>query len=174
MVSGLENFLPYAFALLIAIPILVLIRQFVYSFIALKEKELKMLGLQAGNESRVQAYERMTLFLERIKPANLVTRFDQNLNPHEFVFLTEKSIQEEYDYNASQQLYIGKISWQNIVNDKSKLIQMLHTTLEAIGNKSTLEEYKTVFLMSYINEGDFILENIEEWKKEFLLLNFKN
>ncbi len=174
MVTTFDIILPYAFALLIAIPFFVMFRQFVYNFIKLKERELKMLGLQAGNESRVQAYERMTLFLERVKPANLITRFNDNLAMHEFVFLTEKSIQEEFDYNASQQLYVSKTSWNNIVISKNQLIQVLHSSAKALGDNATLEEFKTVFLMNYINEGDFIKENIEELRKEFLLLSLNN
>lgn len=172
--TSFDTILPYAFALVIAIPFFVILRQMVFSFIRLKEKEIKILGLQAGNENRVQAFERMTLFLERIKPSNLVTRFNDNLATHEFVFLTEKSIQEEFDYNASQQLYISKNSWNTIVISKNQLIQVLHNTAKSLGENASLEEFKTVFLMNYINEGDFIMENIESLKKEFLLISLNN
>ena len=60
--SSLTPYIPYAFALLIATPFLVLLRQFVYYYINAKEKELKTSGLMMGQESRVQAFERMTLF----------------------------------------------------------------------------------------------------------------
>ena len=63
-----ENLLPYAFALIIALPIIILFRQFVYTYINLKNKELKLLAVKANGDLKMQAYERMTLFLERIKP----------------------------------------------------------------------------------------------------------
>ena len=171
MVSGLEKFLPYIFALLIAFPVIVLLRQFVYSYISLKEKELKSLGISSNNEARRQAFERVTLFLERIKPAALVTRFDAGLAVHEFVFLTEKNLQEEYEYNVSQQLYISKNNWQKVVNNKNKILSLLYSTAEGLGEKANLEDFKTVFLMNYLNEGDFVSETIEDLKKEYLLLN---
>ncbi len=174
MVSEIENYLPYAFALIIAVPFLILLRQLVHSFAVLKEKELKLMAAGRLQEGRTQAFERMTLFLERIKPSNLVSRFDSSLAPHEFVFLTEKSISEEFEYNASQQLYISQNTWQNILQSRDKLVKLLHTTLENISEKSTLEEYKTVFLMNYINEREFITETQNGIKKEFLVLSINN
>ena len=106
----LSDYLPYIAALLVVIPVLVLFRQFAFRMIELKEKELKLLSVKSGGENKLQAYERMTLFLERIKPANLVAKFDRDLKPHEFIFLVEKSVSEEFDYNSSMQLYISKVS----------------------------------------------------------------
>lgn len=88
-----ENLMPYAFALLIALPIIVLLRQFVYNYINLKNKELKLLAIKSNGEVKMHAYERMTLFLERIKPSNLVSKFDKELEIHEFIFLLEKVLQ---------------------------------------------------------------------------------
>ena len=174
IMENFSNYLPYAFAIIIAIPFLVLLRQFVYTYISLKKQEMKVLGIKAGNDLRFQAFERLTLFLERIKPANLITRFDKNLAPHEFVFLTEKSIQEEFDYNASMQIYISNVNWQNVTFAKEKMIKLLHSTYEGLGSKANLEDFKTIFMMNYVGEGDFVSNNIEELKKEILILNFNN
>lgn len=173
MTSFIE-YLPYVVAFIIAIPFLVLLRQFVNVYISMKERELRALGVKAGNDMRFQAFERMTLFLDRSKPSNLITRFDKTLAPHEFVFLTEKSINEEYDYNASQQIFISKVNWTNIVSAKEQLINLLHSTYEGMGENASLEDFKAVFLLNYINEGDFISDTIEELKKELLILNFNS
>ncbi len=162
---------PYAFALLIAVPFLIFLRQFVHYYIKTKEKELKLLTVKSNNAQKLQAYERMTLFLERLKPANLVTKFDRNLASHEFIFLTEKTIQEEFDYNASQQLFVTKTSWQNIVNSKNNLIHLLHETYGKMSNESTLEDFKTIFLMNYVNGEDYIGNSIETMRREILMLN---
>lgn len=164
-------FFPYAFALLIAIPFLVFLRQFVYYYISSKEKELKLLTVKNNNVQKLQAYERMTLFLERLKPANLVTKFDKQLAVHEFIFLTEKTIQEEFDYNASQQLFVTKNSWQNIVNSKNNIIHLLHDTYAKMSDESTLEDFKTVLLMNYVNGDDYIANTIETMRREILMLN---
>jgi len=108
----------------------------------------------------------MTLFLERLKPSNLVMKFDKNLQPHEFVFLTEKNIIEEFEYNASQQLYISKSSWQDIITSKNNILQSLRKTYEEMNENSKLEDFKTVFLMSYLNSEDYISDTIENLRQE--------
>ncbi|WP_210149212.1 hypothetical protein [Chryseobacterium scophthalmum] len=164
------DYLPYAAALVIAIPFLVLLRQFVYSYINLKNQEIKLLSVKSNSENKTHSYERMTLFLERIKPANLILKFDKELAAHEFVFLTEKTINEEFEYNASQQLYLTKNSWQNIVDSKNAIIDLLHKTYESLNNNPNLNEYKTVFIMNYMNDNDYIGETIEDLRREILII----
>lgn len=166
-----ENLMPYAFALIIALPIIVLLRQFVYSYIRLKNKELKLLAVRSNGDVKLQAYERMTLFLDRIKPSNLVLKFDKNLEVHEFIFLLEKSISEEFEYNSSQQLYISKNSWENIVASKNNILQLMRKTYENLNANASLQDFKTVFLMNFVSGGDYISDTIEELRREALLLN---
>lgn len=169
---NVSEYIPYAFALIVAIPFFVLLKQFVYTYVSLKERELKTIGIKVGNENRFQSFERMVLFLERIKPANLVNRFDKELIPHEFVYLTTKNIREEFDYNASQQIYISKVNWINIISSKDDIIKLLHSTNEGLKESANLDEFKTLFLMNYIEGGDFISDTIEELKKELLIINY--
>lgn len=166
-----ENLMPYAFALIIALPIIVLLRQFVYNYISLKNKELKLLAIKSNGNLKIQAYERMTLFLERMKPSNLVVKFDAELEIHELIYLLEKSISEEFEYNASQQLYISKNSWENIVASKNNILLLLRKTYENLNSNATLKDYKTVLLMNYVEGGDYIAETIEDLRKEALLVN---
>lgn len=168
--TDFSDYLPYAAALVIAIPFLVLLRQFVYSYINLKNQEIKLLSVKSNSENKTHSYERMTLFLERIKPSNLILKFDKDLAAHEFVFLTEKTINEEFDYNASQQLYLTKNSWQNIVDSKIAIIDLLHKTYESLNNNPNLNEYKTVFIMNYMNDNDYIGATIEDLRREILII----
>lgn len=168
--TDLLPYLPYAFALIIAIPFLVLLRQFVFAYINLKNQEIKLLSVKSNSENKTHSYERMTLFLERIKPSNLILKFDKDLAAHEFLFLTEKTINEEFDYNSSQQLYITKNSWQNIVDSKNAIIELLHKTYESFSNSPDLNEFKTIFIMNYMNEEDYIGATIEDLRREILII----
>ncbi|MGV4414243.1 DUF7935 family protein [Chryseobacterium sp. T1] len=161
-----SDYLPYAVAIIIAVPFLVFAKQFVYGFLSLKKKELHLLSAKSNNEIKLQAYERMTLFLERLKPSNLVMKFDKTLQPHEFLYLIEKSINEEYEYNASQQLYIDENSWRNILSSKNNIIQLIRTTYEKLSNEASLEDFKTVLLMNYLNNEDYISDSISELRND--------
>lgn len=161
-----SEYFPYAAAVIIALPFLVFARQFVHGFMKLKKQEINFLATRTNSEIKLQALERMTLFLERLKPSNLVMKFDKNLQPHEFIFLTEKNITEEFEYNASQQLYISKSSWQDIITSKNNILQSLRKTYEEMNENSKLDDFKTVFLMSYLNSEDYISDTIENLRKE--------
>lgn len=161
-----SDYLPYAVAVIIALPFLVFAKQFVNAFVRLKKQEINFIATKSNSDIKFQALERMTLFLERLKPSNLVMKFDKNLQPHEFVFLTEKNINEEFEYNSSQQLYISKSSWQDIVTSKNNVLQLLRKTYEELNENSGLEDFKTVFLMSYVNSEDYISDTIENLRKE--------
>jgi len=165
-----SDYLPYAFALIVAIPFLVLLRQFVYTYINLKNQEIKLLSVKSNSENKTHSYERMTLFLERIKPSNLIQKFDKGLAAHEFIFLTERTINEEFEYNSSQQLYLTKNAWQNIVDSKNAVIDLLHKTYESLNNNPNLDEFKTVFIMNYMNGDDYIGATIEDLRREILII----
>ena len=136
----------------------------------LKEKEIKHHSEGMLSTSKLHAYERMALFLERIKPANLVSRFDDDLKPHEFVFLAEKSIKEEFEYNASQQIYISKKACNQIFYSKNEIIKLLHKTHQEASPNISLAEYKTFFLMNYVNGEDYIADAVDSLKKDVLML----
>lgn len=163
-------YFPYAFAVLLALPFLVYMRQFVYSYIKLQKQKINLMTVKGQSEQRTQAYERLTLFLERLKPSNLVTKFGE-IEPHEFVFLAEKMISEEFEYNASQQLYLTKNSWGQVVACRNKVSHLLHQTYENLSGESTLQDFKTVLLMNYMNDEDYIAATVEILRKENLIVN---
>jgi hypothetical protein len=75
---------------------------------------------------RLQAYERMTLFMERINPSQLMVRIvplSENKNDyHNFVIA---QIEQEFEHNLSQQIYISEKCWSIIVTAKNATIQMM-------------------------------------------------
>ena len=162
-----SEYLPYAVAIVIALPFLVFAKQFVNAFLKLKNKEISLLAAKSNNQIKLQALERITLYLERLRPSNLVMKFDKSLQVHEFVFLTEKNIIEEFEYNASQQLYLSKATWDDILTCKSNIQTLLRKTYDEISETSDLEDFKTLFLMSYLNSEDYISDVIENLRNEF-------
>ncbi len=73
---------------------------------------------------RLQAYERMALFLERISIPSLVVRVKpQSNNKSDYETLLIKSIETEYDHNLAQQIYLTDDCWNIIKAAKSATIQ---------------------------------------------------
>ncbi|MBM1107260.1 hypothetical protein JQC67_13985 [Aurantibacter crassamenti] len=75
---------------------------------------------------RLQAYERMALFLERIAIPNLVVRIaPQNADKAAYETLLIKTIENEFEHNLSQQIYLTDECWNIIKAAKSATIQMI-------------------------------------------------
>jgi hypothetical protein len=78
---------------------------------------------------RLQAYERVVLFLERINPPNLLTReMEASFNVEMLQVSLLKSIREEYEHNMSQQLYISEQTWEHIKAAKEKVVQLVNNS----------------------------------------------
>lgn len=78
---------------------------------------------------RLQAYERLTLFLERINPAKLLIRITpQSTNKFDYEEYLVSQIEVEYEHNLSQQIYISSESWDIITTAKNATIQMIRKT----------------------------------------------
>lgn len=74
---------------------------------------------------RLQAYERLAIFIERISPRHLLTRvYDSSLTVGEFRQLITMSIVAEFEHNLSQQIYVSKNAWETVKNVKEQEINM--------------------------------------------------
>lgn len=80
---------------------------------------------------RLQAYERLTLFLERIAFAAVISRVrTPDMLSAELQYAIVRSIREEFEHNLSQQVYVSSSAWNLIVQSKEEMIK----TVTLIGN----------------------------------------
>src|SRR6476646_10275760 len=78
----------------------------------LKALEYKTLVAKDVLPLRLQAYERLILFVERINPTNLLVRLHiSGMSAKEMQNLILIEVRAEYQHNISQQLYITNDSW---------------------------------------------------------------
>lgn len=75
---------------------------------------------------RLQAYERMVLFLERINPTKLLLRIaPQSNDKTEYENVLIGQIEQEFEHNLTQQLYLSEECWTIILTAKNSTIQMI-------------------------------------------------
>src|SRR6202046_1902859 len=61
---------------------------------------------------RLQAYERLVLFIERINPANMLIRMNAtSYSAHELYSLIVEDIRSEFQHNITQQIYVSSRAW---------------------------------------------------------------
>ena len=108
--------------------------------------ELLRENQRLGLPIRLQAYERIVLFLERINPINLMMRVEPNtLDPQSYATLLVHTIQTEYEHNIAQQIYFTQESWEIILKAKNSIVtQIRRFSIE--GEVKSGEELRTKLL----------------------------
>lgn len=145
-----------------------LVRSFIQREIELKRLDVRGRSIETVLPNRLQAYERMTLFLERIAPQNLLVRLNTSTTPaSEFHQLLLNEIRNEYNHNVSQQVYMSDRVWDLIKSAKENLIVTINDASSAMSNNATsLDLSKKIFEETINKEVDPISHAITELKKE--------
>src|SRR5882672_12828496 len=126
-------------ASLVLYAVYLMVRSFIAREIELKKLEVRTRSIETILPARLQAYERITLFLERISPQNLLIRLsDPAYSAREFQKLLLDEIRNEYNHNVSQQVYMSEEVWNLVKNAKEDLTLMIneaasHMTPESKG-----------------------------------------
>ncbi|MCD9019503.1 DUF7935 family protein [Parachryseolinea silvisoli] len=145
-----------------------LVRMFIEKEIELKKLEVRSRSIETLLPNRLQAYERMTLFLERISPQNLLVRLNASGMPaREFHQLLLAEIRNEYNHNASQQVYMSEEVWNLLKGAKEDLIVTINDASSEMGpESSSLDLSKKIFEKSVNKPVDPMAHALTELKKE--------
>jgi len=86
---------------------------------------------------KLQALERLSLFLERIRLDQLVLRMKRkDLTASDLTSLMLLTIQQEYEHNLTQQVYVSEQLWQIIVMAKSQNEAFIISVAQTIQNNA--------------------------------------
>lgn len=113
---------------------------------------------------RLQAYERMTLFLERITPSKLLIRVKPNSSDKEsYESLLIANIEQEFEHNLSQQIYMSDQCWNIIAAAKNATIQLIRkaSLLEKTNTADKLREVILTEMMEKLAPSDAALSYIK-------------
>ena len=93
--------------------------------------------LRAVTPIRLQAYERMALFLERIAPGSLVLRcYQPGMDLHLLQGVMTKNIRDEWEHNLSQQVYLTPTLWTRIREAKDEMINLVNSSAVSLTDES--------------------------------------
>jgi hypothetical protein len=123
--------------LIIAITLYFLVKQFMD-----REYKRRLLDLRLKNTEtilpvRLQAYERVCLFLERITPSNLLIRVSPaGFNASEYLSVLTSEIRSEYSHNLSQQVYMTEQAWDMVKDAKEAVVTQLNQIYQQLPENS--------------------------------------
>ena len=124
-----------------------------YFVTELKRKQAASPGMDVSTRPlQLQAYERLVVLTERISLPNLISRVSTaGLSSREMQLLLNESIKQEYEYNASQQIYVSPVAWEAVRNLKEQnmlIINQVGGTLPAEASGKDLNKLLLEFMMT--------------------------
>ena len=130
--------------------------------------EIKLANQKTITPLRLQAYERVVLFLERINPNSLILRISRtDFNAFQLQSNLIKTIREEFEHNLSQQLYISPQAWEMVKKSKEDIIKSINTAAANVNDDANANELaKKIIEMNVKNNKTIISPALEFIKKE--------
>ena len=115
-----------------------LLKEFFHQESKKREIDIRLEKVKVMMPIRMQAYERIILFLERISPANLVMRVhQQGMSSSEFQKVMIQNIRDEYSHNLSQQLYVSSKAWELVKAAREEMIRQINISAAQLGENTT-------------------------------------
>ena len=108
---------------------------------------LKKASIKTTLPLRLQAYERLTLFIERINPSNMLVRVHvAGTTVREIQQFLVAEIRTEHQHNITQQLYVSAQAWTVINRIKEDTISMINNTASGMSPEASSVELSKVIL----------------------------
>lgn len=87
---------------------------------------------------QLQAYERLTLLVDRIAITNLVSRISyEGLTARDMQLVLTRSIRDEFDYNITQQIYVTPETWNAVRSLKEKNLLIINQVAAILPSHAT-------------------------------------
>ncbi len=143
----------------VTLPALVVFATVYYLFKTFLENQQKMKMMEIQKEGRstllplkFQAYERLALFCERISLGNLVTRLRQeDMSAADLRLALILGIQQEYEHNLSQQVYVSEDLWKMVTFGKNDTINVVDLVFKTVKDDDTGRDLSRA-IFNYLNE----------------------
>ncbi len=104
-----------------------LVRSFIRNEEIRRKDEILMASHKTLFPVKLQAYERATVFLERINPDSLLKRIHKNeMTVGELQARLLSTIRSEFEHNFAQQIYMSNYAWQQVVKAKENIVKLVN------------------------------------------------
>lgn len=134
-------------AMVVAVTVYVLLREMLT-----QQRRLQQIDYQQQNQKgalpvRLQAYERLSLFCERISIPNLLMRVRRDeMNAATLNISLMLAIQQEYEHNVTQQVYVSDQLWAIIQATRDDALQFLEIAAEKVEKRANGQELASMML----------------------------
>ena len=125
-------------ALLVFFTAQYMMKQHITNSVQLVKTEILKTNLNTFTPLKLQAYERIALFLERTSIPALIQSYAQaGQSARGFAAAATHAIKEEYSYNVSQQIYVSSQMWTLVKAIKEQHLQLLQNITASLPAEAT-------------------------------------
>lgn len=146
-------------ALIVFLTVYYLMKQYLDKQYQIKVLEYRQKKSGTTVPMKLQAYERLSLFCERISIPNLLLRLrseDQSAALLRMSMLI--AIQQEFEHNITQQVYVSENLWQIVKVARDDTQNIINGVAEKVDPKAPGQEYAGVLLKYLDSQGTTTLE----------------
>lgn len=116
---------------------------------------------------KLQAYERIILYLERISPENLLVRTNKSgYSSKQLQAELLNSIRTEWEHNLSQQLYLSHKAWEVVINTKVNIIKHINIISAKVKGDSPSMNLSKAILESLMDQEKVLTRDAIIFLKE--------
>ncbi|MFT6210304.1 MAG: hypothetical protein ACJATE_000918 [Bacteroidia bacterium] len=115
-----------------------------------EQRQIAIIQAKANSKSemiptRLQAYERLILFLERIEPNQMIPRVHSTaMSASVFKRELQKTIRDEFEHNLTQQIYVSNGGWNKLVESRNAVNQLIELASKNVGDNATSVQFSSL------------------------------
>jgi len=96
---------------------------------------------------KLQAFERIVLFLERISTESLIIRISKtDMSAQQLHAMMITTIRSEFEHNLSQQIYMSNEAWELVKNAKETTVRLINNVAGELPPNATGEELSRMLI----------------------------
>ena len=139
-------------ALIVFLTSYLIIRSYISGEIEKKNLEVRMNNYKEALPIRLQAYERLTLFLERVTPVSMIQRVNkQGMNSRDLQMALLANIRLEFEHNLAQQIYVSSEAWILINEVKDEISAVINRVAASLPEHASGKDLSRGVFEFYIN-----------------------
>jgi hypothetical protein len=125
-------------ALIVFLTAWVMLRNMIKNDQDKRRQELILQNSRTITPIKLQAYERIVLFLERISLESLLVRVSSpEMTASQLHSALLNAIRSEFEHNLSQQIYMSQQAWEVVRNARSNMTKIINSEAEKLPAGST-------------------------------------
>jgi hypothetical protein len=149
-------------ALIVFLTVWFLLREYFQREYRLRLTDVQRKAAETTLPLRLQAYERMAIFTERIALPKLILRIrTESMTAKDLQAALMITIEQEYDHNVSQQIYMSSELWQLLEMSKNEAIGLLVQASKEVSEEASGWEFSNAVFQKLGDSGQIALRQCQ-------------